>query len=236
MKISEHFDKKNLHHAYLIEGKKEEILPELFNFFEELNVKTNANPDFCHLVIDNLKTNEALDLRSMGSQKAFSVGKKVFVICVNRFNLDSQNILLKMFEDTIENTHFFIITPSVDGLLGTFVSRFYLIKKKNDLEEEIKNANLFISMPLQRRIDFIKEKIILSAKEIEDQENYISSDSNNFRALKFLDSLELVLSKKDLSKEVNFFDQIFKVREFLRQPGSSPKMLLESVALTIPIL
>jgi len=236
MKISEHFDKKNLHHAYLIEGKKEEILPELFNFFEELNVKTNANPDFCHLVIDNLKTNEALDLRSMGSQKAFSVGKKVFVICVNRFNLDSQNILLKMFEDTIENTHFFIITPSVDGLLGTFVSRFYLIKTKNDLEEEIKNANLFISMPLQRRIDFIKEKIILSAKEIEDQENYISSDSNNFRALKFLDSLELVLSKKDLSKEVNFFDQIFKVREFLRQPGSSPKMLLESVALTIPIL
>jgi len=236
MEISEHFDKNNLHHAYLIEGEKQIILPELLNYIEELDVKTNANPDFCHLVIDNFKTNEALDLRSMGSQKAFSVGKKIFVLCVNRFSIDAQNILLKLFEEPIENTHFFIITPDVDSLLKTFVSRFFLIKTKSNSEEEIKNVKLFISMPLKDRIDFIKEKILLTNKE-DDEENWVSvsKDSNQSRALKFLDTLEQVLSQKKLS-EISFFDQIFKAREFLRMPGSSAKMLLESVAISIPNL
>ena len=237
MEISEYFDKNNLHHAYLIEGEKEIILPELFNYIEKLDVKTNANPDFCHLVIDNFKTDEALDLRSMGSQKAFSSGKKIFVLCINRFSIDAQNILLKLFEEPIENTHFFVITPNVDSLLKTFVSRFFLIKTKNNSEEEIKNAKLFISMPLKDRIDFIKEKILLITKEDDDEENVVSvsKDSNQSRALKFLDTLEQVLSQKKLA-EISFFDQIFKAREFLRQPGSSAKMLLESVAISIPNL
>jgi DNA polymerase III delta prime subunit len=239
--ITQHFDKNNLHHAYLIEGIKEEILPELLNYIEELDIKTNSNPDFCHLTIDNFKKKEALDLRSMGSQKSFSSGKKIFLLAVNRFNVDSQGILLKIFEEPIENTHFFIITPSVDGLLKTFISRFYLIKSKSNSIDEIKNAKLFISMSLQNRIDFIKTNIIKTGKEENDTEEEnvsISSDSNQSRALKFLDSLEQVFSEKIFSKKeirsVDFFDQIFKAREFCRQPGASAKTLLESVALTIP--
>ena len=37
--INKYFNKDNLHHAYLIEGNREEILPEIFEFSESLGVK-----------------------------------------------------------------------------------------------------------------------------------------------------------------------------------------------------
>jgi DNA polymerase III delta prime subunit len=252
MKVSDHFDKDNLHHAYLIEGMKDEILPEVFSFVENLKIKTVGNPDFYHTSIDNFKIQDALNLRNMGSERSFSNienNKKIFVLCINRFTGDAQGVLLKIFEEPIENTHFFIITPSVDNLFRTFVSRFYLIKAKNNSEEEIKNAKTFIALNLKDRLDFIKDKILLKSKkesnnteEDEDgdskEESENNLESNQTRALRFLDNLEFVLNKKNGEKkfqDVSFFEQIFKAREFIRQPGSSAKMLLESVALSVPV-
>ena len=243
MKISEHFDKDNLHHAYLIEGEKENILPEVFSFVEEeIKIKTVGNPDFYHSVIDHFKINDAFNLRNMGSEKSFSDNKRIFVLCINRFTGDAQGVLLKLFEEPIENTHFFIITPSTDSLLKTFLSRFYLIKNKKNTEEEIKKAEMFLRMSLKDRLDFIKDKILISKEEkSEDSEtsdmNYV--ESNQTRALKFLADIEsIIVEQRKLSKDTNNFEiagieQIFKAREYIRQPGASAKMLLESVAIAL---
>lgn len=235
MKISEHFDKNNLHHAYLIEGAREEIVPEILEYFESLGIKTSGNPDFCHIVIDNFKIDEALDLRSMGSEKAFTSGKKIFVICANSFSLDAQGVLLKMFEEPIENTHFFLVVPEVDALVRTLVSRFYLIRPKLNLENKEKEAEKFITMPLGARINFIKE--LLADIEDENGEENIVQDSVRSKCLKFLNVLESALHQKLILKPkagIAFFDQIFITREYLRQPGSSAKSLMESVALVVP--
>src|SRR3989338_8121276 len=104
MNILEHLDKNNLHHAYLIEGERDKIVPKIFEFFESLNIKTFGNPDFCHISIDNLKIEEAFSLRAMSFEKSFSASKKIFVICVNSFSLEAENVLLKMFEEPINNT------------------------------------------------------------------------------------------------------------------------------------
>jgi hypothetical protein len=155
--ISKHLDKNNLHHAYLIEGDKDEIVPEIFSFCENIDIKTSGNPDFCHIMIDNFKIDEAFDLRAMSANKGFSSLKKIFLVCVNSFSLDAQNVLLKMFEEPIENTHFFLIVPDVNALLKTLVSRFYFISARSDLATEIEVGEKFIKMPLQKRIDFIKD-------------------------------------------------------------------------------
>ena len=68
--------------------------------------------------------------KSFSLCRSMSAGKKIFIICVNNFSLDAQNVLLKMFEEPIENTHFFLIVPDTNALLKTFVSRFYLISEK----------------------------------------------------------------------------------------------------------
>ena len=236
--ISEYLDKNNLHHAYLIEGAGDEILPEIFRFIEALGVKTVGNPDFNHLSIDLMKIKQALELRSMSTVKGFSNSKKIFVININRFTPDAQGVLLKMFEEPIQNTHFFLITPDANVLTKTLLSRFYLIKTEINFSEELKEANKFIAASLKDRIDFVKEFVTVSEDE---ESEIIETNSVRSRAFKFLNALEYVLhqkliSKKLLNKEVDFFEQIFKAREYLRQQGSPTKTLMESVAIAIPVL
>ena len=162
----------------------------------------------------------------------------------NSFLLEAQNSLLKMFEEPIENTIFFLIVPDINALLPTLISRFYLIKSKTGLENELSNAEKFISMSLRDRIDFIKELLIEPKEEDEDGNEVVVLDSTRTQALKFLNALESVavsktvfdknMSRTVLDIRVDFFEHIFKVREFLRMPGSSTKTLMESVAIIVP--
>lgn len=236
MSILKHLDKENLHHAYLIEGMRDEVVPEIMEFSSLIGLKTSNNPDFCHIVIDNFKIEEAFNLRAMSSDKSFSASKKIFLICINTITLDAQNVLLKMFEEPIENTHFFVIIPDTGVLLKTLLSRFYFISPKPGLGDNSKEIEKFLSMPLRDRIDFIKE--LLDDPEEKDEEgNKIAVlDSARSKSLKFLNTLEYVLhAQKSYLKNPNLFEHIFKVREFLRMPGSSTKSLMESVALITPI-
>lgn len=234
--IQKHLDKDNLHHAYLIEGARDKIVPEIIKFCEFINIKTSGNPDFVHISIDNFKIDEAFDLRAMSSNRGFSSAKKVFVICVNNFSLDAQNVLLKIFEEPIQNTHFFLIVPDTNALLKTLVSRFYLIKLKMEISDELE-AEKFIAMPFRNRIDYIKE-LLAEPEEKDEEGNEIAIlDSTRSKALKFLNALEFTLHSK-MSRTVfdtNLFEHFFKVRKFLRMPGSSSKNLMESVALIMPI-
>ncbi|KKQ47659.1 MAG: polymerase III delta prime subunit (HolB) protein [Candidatus Yanofskybacteria bacterium GW2011_GWC2_37_9] len=246
--IKEYLDRNNLHHAYLIEGKREEIVPELFEFINSLGINTNANPDFVHMSLDSFKIKDARNLRSYAAEKSFSLGhssstdevfaKKIFIISANHFLLEAQNSLLKMFEEPIKNTHFFLIVPDTNFFLKTLISRFYVISVRQDLAEETKDAEKFISMPLKSRIDFIKNLLIEPEEENEEGNEIVVLDSTRSKALKFLNALELVLHQKQLMSKMPFdiscFKHFFKVREFLRMPGSSVKTLMESVALVIP--
>ncbi len=238
----EHLDKDNLHHAYLIEGAHEEIVPEILKFLESLGIKTSGNPDFCHMSFDSFKIDDARDLKSVEYEKGFGVGKKIFLISANNILLEAQNTLLKIFEEPIKNTHFFIITPNTDVLLKTLVSRFYLIKTKPELAGELKQAEEFLRMSTRNRIEFIKEMITEEEENLEalppNGGKASKSDPVRAKALKFLNALEVVMSKtvfdKNMSKAAFDIQHIFKVREFLNQPGSSAKSLMESIALIVP--
>lgn len=233
MNILENLDKKNPHHAYLIEGAYEQILPEVIKFTESLGIKQSGNPDFYQIKADSFKVEDARNIKSFGAEKGTSSGKKVFIISANNFLLEAQNTLLKMLEEPALDTHFFIIVPDTNALLPTFISRFYLISTRQDLVIEVREAEKFIAMPLPKRIDFIKELLI----EEENEEEIVSPDSARSRSLKFLNALEFSLHSKlinNFSGLTPSFQQIFKVRQYLRQPGSSAKSLMESVALVIP--
>ena len=208
--IFQHLDKNNLHHAYLTEGARSEIVPEIKKFCENLGIKTSGNPDFCHIVIDNFKIEEAFDLRAMSTDKSFSSTKKIFIICLNSISLDAQNVLLKMFEEPIENTHFFLVAPDANALLKTLVSRFYLIPRKTVFGEEIKDAEKFIAMPLRNRIDFMKEMLIEPEEANEEGNEVAPLDSIRSKALKFLNALESKMSKAGF--DIGVFEHIFKVR------------------------
>ncbi len=234
--LGKHLDKNNLHHAYLIEGTRDEVAPLVLKFVAELGVETVGNPDFINISVDSFKIDDARNLKSFASEKGMTLGKKVFLISANSLLLEAQHSLLKMFEEPIENTHFFVTVPDTNSLLKTLVSRFYLIVNEQDLAKEVKEAEAFLGMTLPRRIDFIKELLVEPEEEDEDKNEIILLDSTRSKSLKFLNALETVLHEK-LPEHLSLrscFEHFFKVRELLRMPGASAKTLMESVALITP--
>ena len=94
-------------------------------------------------------------------------------------------------------------------------------------------------MSLRDRLDFIKEYIAVS--ETDEDEDIVKEDSVRSNSLKFLNAIEFLLHKriiqqapKALAEDMDYISHIFKVREYLRLPGSATKTLLESVAIAIP--
>jgi len=221
MSIREHFKTDNPHHAYLIEGEHAVIFPEIVKIVEDWGVRTSGNPDFCSITVDSFKIEDARNLKSFTSERGITRSKKVFVISANNFLLEAQNALLKMFEEPAADTHFFLILPDAGVLIKTLASRFHYIAASG--ESESRDAKKFVLLSKRERIDFLKELLAEDEEEVE---------SGRSKAAKFLNELETFLHEKG-ERNVGLFEQIFKAREYLRQPGSSAKNLLESVALML---
>ncbi|MBP9802958.1 MAG: hypothetical protein KBD14_01470 [Candidatus Pacebacteria bacterium] len=221
-----HINKNNLHHAYLLEGG-EEIIPKLFLYLEnELNFHLNGNPDLYFKKYDTFKIEDARVLNQIKDEKSLSGKEKIIIIKTNSFLREAQNALLKMFEEPIENTYFFIIVRDKNTLLSTFLSRFYFIPNSTKVLNFEREVIKFLKMNLKERIDFIKD---FTAKEDEDEENYVAP---RHKALEFLDTLESKLSESK-NKNPKTLEQIFTTRSFLRDHSSSAKTLLEALALNI---
>lgn len=228
-------DKKNLHHAYLIEGDRDILIPQILEFVQSLGVEISNNADFSQIIADVLKVEDARSLKALSIEKGMTSGKRIFLISANNILPEAQNTLLKMFEEPIENTHFFLVLPDKNVLLRTLFSRFYFLSSKNISDEEIKKVDNFLKLNISLRIDSLKE--MLKETEVEADEDMITQDSARARALNFLNALEYVLHKTLVSRGVldtDIFEHLFKVRKFLRMPGSSAKNLMESIALTLP--
>lgn len=223
-----HINKNNLHHAYLIEGNKN-ILEDLFLYFEqELNFKTKSNPDFYFKSYDTFRIDDARELNTIKDEKSFSGNFKIVVIFSNSILREAQNAMLKMFEEPIENTYFFLIIRDKNTLISTFISRFYFITNNSNESLYSKEVKNFIKMNLKERIDFIK---VFTEKGEEEDPEYVAP---RHKALQFLDTLESEFAKdkkdKDYTKKLN---QIFEIRSYLRDPSSSSKTLLEALALNL---
>jgi len=232
--ILKHLDTNNLHHAYLIEGSDELVLPMLRTFVKNMDIETSQNPDYIEIKMDSFKIEDARNLKALAAEKSLNSKHRIFIISINSLLLEAQNTLLKMFEDPTGDNLFFLIIPDKNSLLKTLVSRFYFISLKEEDTEEKKKAEEFLKLPINARINFLKDML----KENEEEE--ITEDSPRSKALSFLNALENVLHQQvltarlSLATEVGYFEHIFKARRFLRMPGSSAKNLMESVALVVP--
>jgi hypothetical protein len=175
----------------------------------------------------------------LSSSKTFSTSSRVFLIFANNFLIEAQNSLLKIFEEPNQGTIFFVITPAASYLLKTLISRFFFIPREYGTPEDKKTALEFIKMPLAARINFLKDLLVEADDEDEEGNEILVLDPARAKAMSFLNNLESTLHEKILASrgfDTRPFQQIFKAREYLRQPGSSVKTLMESVALSLPVL
>ncbi|HAT68533.1 MAG: hypothetical protein A2481_02310 [Candidatus Yonathbacteria bacterium RIFOXYC2_FULL_47_9] len=231
--IFEHYKKTGyLHHAHLIEGDAKTLVPILLAALERhMGIVAQGNPDVATLFYDSFGINESRDLTEMQSRAGFGAEAgtpKIFVVSAPSFTHEAQNALLKTFEEPTAGTHFFIILPRVDTILPTLKSRVVLsfghaISENKDDTSTL--AEKFLSASLEERFAL--------AKKLTDKKTGESVDRERIR--RFLDHIERILYTRLAGKKEGseIFREIFQTKTYLSDRGSSPKMLIEHLAMAI---
>lgn len=206
-----------LHHAYIISGTDvDSIWDELYN---TLSFEKKANPDVYSAEHETFGIDEARTLSNWAILKPIGGERKVAVISATSFTIEAQNALLKLFEEPGEGTYFFIIIPSIGSILPTLLSRVRTISLKEDSKVN-KKFDLFLESPVAERLNIVNS--IIKSKDKEKARDFI----------KFLEQKmkDVILSK---DKKYDSTKKILEVGKYIGSRGSSVKMILEYLAISL---
>ena len=226
----------NLHHAYCILGNTEDVINELEKLLtKELNFSITNNPDYWCAKFDVMDIEDSRAIKSSHQNKPTRGDKKIFLVSANFITEKAQNAMLKLFEEPRGDTHFFLIIPSLNNIIPTFRSRLFIIDTAESADSLI-NPKDFLKMGMGQRMEAVK-KICGSVSD---------EEKSKIEIIKFINSLEVALHAdlrgldadkrgKMLKDKSEIFWEIEKVRQYASEQSPSLKMLLEHLALTIPI-
>lgn len=244
--LFDHYKKTGyLHHAHIIEGAYDEVATLLVDALaRHLGIETKSNPDLTVISYDSLGIDEARALSDMQTRAAFGLpgsavggARKIFIIGAKSFTHEAQNALLKTFEEPTAGTHFFFIVPYADTILATLKSRVILTdgRPTSISKDEAKDlAEKFLSNTLAERFAMIKK--------LTEHKKGEPVDRDVIRRI--LDHLERILytrlagpwrSQANKKERSDIFREIYQAKTYLADRGSSPKMLLEHLAISCPI-
>ncbi len=235
--IFEHYKRTGyLHHAHIIEGELASVVPVLLSAVERhMGIVVKGNPDLSVIEYQSFGIDESRELSSRQSRAGFGdsgkggPSKKIFIISAQSFTREAQNALLKTFEEPTEGTHFFIIIPRLDAILPTLKSRVVFVgHRMSDKKDEIKVvAEKFLDSNLEQRFAMIKKLTEVKKGETVDRE----------KIRNILDYIERILYTRMAGLPAgDIFREIYQTKTYLADRGSSPKMLLEHLAIVIPYL
>lgn len=210
----------------IVEGDKDQVLDIIKNFLDKSGISCIGNPDVLIEDFSTFTVEDAEDLFARSNLLSYS-GKKSFNIfyCAS-MTPEAMNKILKLFEDPKKDKHFILVIPRKIDILPTLLSRATVLTLSG--EKIDKNAEEFLSMSISDRLEFI----VSFLDKFEDEEDTgIKRDS----VVRILDSIEIILNKSGgVAGNINSLKLISKYKNYLRLRGSSPKMLLEHLALVLP--
>lgn len=217
------FGNPKIHHAYFLEGD-DTAFDVLEKELKTIGHPVKANPDFLRIETDVLSIDEARMMKDLQVQKPIAGDRRIFVIETISMTVESQNALLKVFEDPTGENIFFIIAPSAHILLPTLRSRMLLVSVNSGKSKvnSLIDPKKFLSVSKARRLELLKP--ILDAK---DDEGNKKADKQ--AAFVFLSGLRNELGTKNLKG----LRAVSEAISFLFDRSSSVKLLLENVALSI---
>lgn len=213
-------------HAYILEGEKSLIIPELcLSLEKKFDVTVRGNPDFVMCEYESFGIDEARRVKEMQSRKNIGLKKQIIVLAFSFISHQAQNSLLKVLEEPASNTFFFIIVPNSGIFLPTVLSRVCVISFKSIPEEGGISVEAFLSSKSPVRMKMLQKVV-----EEKDKPSAILLTEGLMQSLHKSFSKESHLSREGAS----VLADIEKCRSYLYDSGSSVKMILEHLALTIP--
>ncbi|MEX0930251.1 MAG: hypothetical protein WDZ79_01090 [Candidatus Paceibacterota bacterium] len=223
------------HHAVCVEGSGERCREAIFSAIEGVyGISAHGHPDLYRYNEPRLSIETVRRIREEQSRLPVSSSKTVIVIETDSISQESQNALLKSFEDPAPTTVFVLILPHLSGLLPTLRSRLAFAMqadKPTDVSAsrgaELRggiNVTAFLAAAPAQRLEMLGPLL---------------EEKDRSAARCFLDECErvLVFGRKSgeayTKRERDSLETLTKYKQYIEDPGSSLKLLLEYVALRI---
>lgn len=216
-------------HAFVIEAEVEEGILHAGKHIEEvLGLATRANPDVIMLRYGLFSAEDARKVSEIASSAPIAGDTKAVVIAAARAYHESQNALLKVFEEPPPGTFLFLILPTLGGLLPTLRSRVQILetgeKKKRKIGEE---AEAFMNATKEKRSALIKK--LTSGKDEDDRRE------NRDEAIQMVNDIEAVAyAHKDSPHARALLEDISSLRSYLYDRSAPLRMILEHISLVLP--
>ena len=204
-------DWDSLHHANIVVGEVERL--RTLSSFESLNFPIKGNPDVIQITTETFGIDESRRLSEWASLKPLLSDRKVSLIEATSITIEAQNALLKVLEEPPIGTYFFFFIPSQNNLIPTLLSRSRIINSTVNTDKN-KEAKEFIKMSLSERLKFIKE---------------ISKNDDKEPIRVIIRQLENILDQEQSATK----KRVLLAKKYSASRGSSPKMLLEWLAISI---
>ncbi|MCL2311925.1 MAG: hypothetical protein FWC41_05490 [Firmicutes bacterium] len=176
---------KKISHVNIIEGEEvyalaaaKDICIEIFGKVNENKIKKNIHADIVYVSCDNKKKIGVDKIRALIKDSLLSPIESKFKVYVIKNAQDmsnqSQNALLKIFENPPDHIIFLMTCANLNQLLPTLVSRSSLIKVEKRYEErdlENRDAELFASFLIhENEYEILK----MCSKFLKDREKFIN--------------------------------------------------------------
>jgi len=214
------------HHAFVIEGEIETgVLRAQEWITQELGLEPLANPDMIILRYGLFSVEDARRVFDVAAQAPLRGESKALVIAATRVYHESQNALLKLFEEPPKGTYLFLIVPSVGSLLPTLRSRVQVLSanSKQDAVGEI--AKEFLEASSDKRTAMIKK--LSTGKDEEERREHRDA------ALALVNDIERV-AYQDVVRNEALLTDIATLRSYLYERSASVKMILEHLSIVTP--
>lgn len=197
-----------MHHANVLIGSRE---------WASLRIPESeriAGPDVLYYAYDRMSIADVRALIYEAGLRPIAREHRTFIVSTYSLLHEAQNALLKLFEEPNDHTVFFLIIPREDILLPTLRSRMNL------LESEISNHKEK-SFELFKKADYA-ERLQMITKNLGDEDTVWVAEIMHGLSSHAHEKRDPVLMR-----------DVLLLESYIYTNGSSKKMLLEHIALTL---
>ncbi len=218
------------HQAYVIVGSRDNARDLVCRSCESFlgNPLVGYN-DFNEFVVSNFGIDEARELRTKQQRVGFN-SNKFFLVVTDSITHEAQNALLKTLEEPTADTFIFIVVPSAQSLLPTLLSRVAVInleKGEGEISDVAKLATEFLNTKPADRFELIENIIGKEHPDRARAREFVAKLAKAFR--------QKYSPEKWTSEQTFAAGELIKAERYLGEPASLAKMILEHLALILPV-
>lgn len=198
-----------MHHANLLIGQTEWALAQI------PKEERISGPDVVYLAHERMTIGDARSLMHAAHLRPVSRTHRTFILSASTILPEAQNALLKLLEEPASTTRFFLIVPNEHMLLPTLRSRFQVFAAEH-ASIDTSALDAFLKMTYAERLAHIVERID-------------AEDAAWIQAI-----VRGIASYAARVRDAALIRDVLRTESYLASPGSSKKMLLEHLALSLP--